>query len=441
MSHLKSFVLDTNVLLHDPEAIHLFDEHTVIIPIQVVEEIDNFKKNMDELGRNAREFTRILDSFRDRGCLRSGVPTQGGGTLKIALEALPVDTRFIDAKVDNLIMGAALHVQKNSAGDTILVTKDANLRVRADALGLRAENFLADQVKIEDLYPGTASFEVPGETIDRLYDADGSVEIPEGLFSEVRANQYLVLRSKDNAKHSALARVDSQGQRLRKLHLTSRGDVFGIRPRNKEQHFALDALLDPDIHLVTLVGFAGTGKTLLACAAGLENTLEDKRYDRLTVARPVIPMGKDIGFLPGTLEEKMHPWMQPIFDNVELLMGVDEAARKAGRSYHELIDLGMLQIEPLTYIRGRSIPRQYILLDEAQNLSPLEVKTIITRAGEGTKIVLTGDPYQIDNPYVDSQSNGLSYVVEKFKGQSLAATVTMRKGERSALADLAAKLL
>lgn len=260
----------------------------------------------------------------------------------------------------------------------------------------------------------------------------------------LRPNQYVLLKSINGGSQTSLGRVDSTDAAydvVRPLARKGRDDVWGVRPRNKEQAFAIDALLDDDVKLVSLVGKAGTGKTLLAIAAGLRKTTEEQHYQKLVVSRPIFPMGRDIGFLPGTVEEKLNPWMRPIFDNVEYLMGLSSADKRAGRGADELIDMGMMEIEPLTYIRGRSIPNQFFIVDEAQNLTPHEIKTILTRIGEGSKLVLTGDPYQIDNPYIDSESNGLTYVVDRFKGQSIFATVTLFKGERSELAELAANLL
>jgi PhoH-like ATPase len=256
-------------------------------------------------------------------------------------------------------------------------------------------------------------------------------------------NEFVLLRTSDGSNQTSLGKIAmAEGRTMvRPLVRRSRDDVWGIRPRNKEQAFALDALLDDSIHLVTLLGKAGTGKTLLAIAAGLRKVTDEQEFHKLVVSRPIIPMGRDIGYLPGTVEEKLNPWMRPIFDNVEYLMGLTRADKRAGRGADELIDMGIIEIEPLTYIRGRSLPNQYLIVDEAQNLTPHEVKTIITRVGEGSKIILTGDPYQIDNPYVDSESNGLTYVVSRFKGESIAATVTLFKGERSELAERAANLL
>ena len=438
----KNFVLDTNVLLHDPHAIFHFADNTVVIPIFVLEEIDQFKKELSELGRNAREVARTLDRFRQNGAhLSSGIDLESGGRVRVALGTrdLPPALRASQT-VDNLILATALEV-RDAAPDqpAILVTKDVNLRIRADALGLVAEDYDVERIDIEELYNGQGEAEVSREQIDALY-ADGVITLPPEAVAGKHANQFLLLRDRDNPSHTALGRFDLRDRRVfavKKL----REPIWGIRPRNKEQHFALDLLLNDEIKLVTLVGKAGTGKTLLAIAAGLQKSVEESVYHKLLVSRPIFPLGRDIGYLPGDIEEKLNPWMQPIYDNVELLLGFSKAEKKEGRTYHELIDLGYIQIEPLTYIRGRSIPNQFMIVDEAQNLTPHEVKTIITRAGDNTKIVLTGDPYQIDNPYVDAVNNGLTTVVERFKDQPIAGTVTLSKGERSALAELAANIL
>ena len=443
----KNFVVDTNVLLHDPRAIFNFKDNNVIIPIYVLEEIDHFKKELSERGRNAREVARRLDEFRDKGhSLSEGVKLDGGGQLRVSLATreLPPAIRTSQI-VDNFILGVALEVRdKDQQTRTILVTKDVNLRIRADAMGLTAEDYEAESIDIEELYSGNAELDVAGPLVDEFYQA-GQLPI-ENLngarahTSGLHANQYLLLRDRENASHTALARYDGANKRLSQIRKLREG-VWGIRPRNKEQHYALDLLLNDDIKLVTLVGKAGTGKTLLAIAAGLQKCVEEGIFQKLLVSRPIFPLGKDIGFLPGDIEEKLNPWMQPIYDNLELLLGFSKAEKKEGRSHQELIDLGYIEIEPLTYIRGRSIPNQFMIVDEAQNLTPHEVKTIITRVGENTKIVLTGDPYQIDNPYVDSSNNGLTTVVERFKDEPIAGHVSLSRGERSPLAELAANIL
>jgi PhoH-like ATPase len=317
---------------------------------------------------------------------------------------------------------------------TILVTKDVNMRIRGDALGLRAVDYDDQNISLDELYSGCAEMSVPGEQIDRFY-ADNQAVPPEDA-PPLIPNQYVLLRNRDNPGQTALGRFEKGSGKvvpIRKL----RDGVWGIRPRNKEQHYALDLLLADDVKLVTLVGKAGTGKTLLALAAGLQKVIEEQAFHKLLVSRPIFPLGRDIGFLPGDIEEKLNPWMQPIYDNIELLLGLSKSDRKDGRSYAELFELGFVEIEPLTYIRGRSLPNVFMIVDEAQNLTPHEVKTIITRAGDGTKIILTGDPYQIDNPYIDSTNNGLTTVVERFKGETISGHITFIKGERSELAELA----
>jgi PhoH-like ATPase len=436
----KTYILDTNVLLHDPQAIFRFEDNDLVIPITVIEEIDRFKKDQSEIGRNARQISRLLDGFRKQAHLIDGVTLEKGGVLKVAifteeaLKRLPPELRSDQG--DNRILAVALKMQEHSQFPVVFVTKDTNLRIKADAVGLPAEDYESDKVSIDELYSGTAQLMVEKEEVDRFY-GQGYLDSPE----EFLPNEYVTLVEAANPSHTALCRYQSTLQRLVPLVRPPKDGVWGIHSRNREQQFAFDLLLNDDIQLVTLVGKAGTGKTLLAIAAGLLKSADEGSYSRLLVSRPIFPMGRDLGFLPGDVEEKLAPWMQPIFDNVELLLGNVEERGKRKRGYKELVDMGILEIEPLTYIRGRSIPKQFMIVDEAQNLTPHEIKTIITRAGEGTKIVLTGDPYQIDNPYVDSSSNGLAYVVEKFKGQEISGHVTLTKGERSCLAELAANLL
>lgn len=438
----KHFVLDTNVLLHDPDAIFQFGaDNIVVIPIAVIEEIDTFKKNPSELGRNARQVARHLDALGSQGSILDGIvlPGTSGGILKVVVtqRQLPPGHAIHAQAADNRIMATALEVQES--GPTIFVTMDTNLRIRGNALGIESVDFDKESIQVEELYPGATELDVPRGSITTLYDNRGlelSPEVHEG--QQLWANQYVMLRE---GERTALARMVTPD--LAEPIIPLRDPVWGIRPRNREQHYALDACLREDIRLVTLVGKAGTGKTLLALAAGLAKVTDEESYQRLLCSRPVMPMGRDIGFLPGDIDDKLRPWMQPIHDNVEMLLGLGSRRDKTrrNRGINELVDLGVLEIEPLTYIRGRSLPSQYMIIDEAQNLTPHEVKTILTRAGEGTKIVLTGDPFQIDNPYVDSASNGLTYLVERFKGQSLAATITLQKGERSELAEIATNLL
>ena len=465
---MKNFVLDTNVVLHDPQAITKFGDNTVVIPIYVVEEVDNFKKQLNELGRAARQFSRTLDDFRMMGNLAHGVKMPNGGVIRV----IAADRKYMPAdniatsknSPDTLIMSVALRVQAEEPDvPCIFITKDTNLRIRADGMGLQSENYEERGFSIDELYPGAAELRVGGDLIDELYasrevivpfgesqkaaNAFENAELTEGMDESATLlyqNEYVRLIDKSNENHTAMARLLPMQNKIVALATTRPGfgSIWGIKPRNREQHYALDCLLDDNIKLVTLLGKAGTGKTLIALAAGLQKATEEQIYSKLLVARPIFPLGKDVGYLPGGIEDKLNPWMQPIFDNVEFLMGLNEEDKRRGRrSYKELIDMGLLQIEALTYIRGRSIPNQYIIIDEAQNLTPHEVKTIITRVGQGTKVVLTGDPYQIDNPYVDADSNGLTYVINKMKGVDIAATVTLTKGERSKLAEIASNLL
>jgi PhoH-like ATPase len=438
----KNYVLDTNVLLHDPRALFQFKDNNVIIPIYVVEEIDKFKRDLSELGRNARQVSRDLDAFREEnGSLTEGVPLESGGTLRVLFTERELPRELMNQHIaDNRILALAIDVKEREPNlRCVFVTKDINLRIRADALGLVTEDYENDKIENPEVYMGVRELEVGKGDIDDFYSR-GELAPPDGV-NGVYPNEFALLKDRNAPNHTALSKYNAQKGRFVPLLKSLKEGAWGLRPRNKEQSFALDLLLNDEIKLVTIVGKAGTGKTLLAIAAGLQKTMEEQVYQKMLVSRPVFPLGKDIGFLPGTVEEKLNPWMQPIYDNVEFLMGLSRADKKAGRSYRELIDLGLVAIEPLTYIRGRSIPNQYIVVDEAQNLTPHEVKTIITRVGDNTKIVLTGDPYQIDNPYVDSTSNGLVHVVNKFKHERLAGHITLTKGERSALAELASNVL
>jgi len=433
---VKNYVLDTNVLLHDARAIFAFADNNVIIPIYVLEEVDTFKKDQSELGRNARQIARELDAFRSEGGLSHPQKLPTNGTVRVALSKnAPKNPSSDSRSMDQRIIDMAIEVRDaDPKTPTILVTKDVNMRVRGDALGIESVDFEPESISVDELYPGNRELLVPPGTIDKFY-ADGSVVVDApGL----HANEYLTL--KDEGGKSALTRWDKTAAKAIPVKKLREG-VWGIKPRNKEQHFALDLLLNDDVKLVTLVGKAGTGKTLLAIAAGLQKVTEEQVFSKLLVSRPIFPLGRDIGYLPGTIEEKLNPWMQPIYDNLELLLGLNKTDKKEGRSYAELVDLGFVEIEPLTYIRGRSLPNVYMIVDEAQNLTPHEVKTIVTRAGEGTKIILTGDPYQIDHPYLDSSNNGLTTVAERFKNEMIAGHVILTKGERSALAELATQIL
>lgn len=434
---VKNYVLDTNVLLHDARALFAFADNNVVIPIYVLEEIDTFKKDQSELGRNARQIARLLDEYRSvHGGLSHAQKLENGGTVRVALSKNPIKNPSYDSRsMDQRILELAIEVRDaEPKTQTVMVTKDVNMRIRGDALGLITADYEPERISVDELYPGNRELLVPSNVIDEFFK-DGSVVVDApGL----HANEFLTL--KDEAGKSALTRWDKglgKAVPVKKL----REGVWGIKPRNREQHFALDLLLNEDIKLVTLVGKAGTGKTLLAIAAGLQKVTEEQQFAKLLVSRPIFPLGRDIGYLPGDIEEKLNPWMQPIYDNLELLLGLNKTDKKDGRSYAELVDLGFVEIEPLTYIRGRSLPNVYMIVDEAQNLTPHEIKTIITRAGEGTKIILTGDPYQIDHPYLDSSNNGLTTVAERFKQEAIAGHVILTKGERSPLAELATQIL
>ncbi len=434
----KNYVIDTNVLLHDPEAIFKFQDNDVILPIQVIEEIDHFKREMNDLGYSARQVVRHLDEFRKVGSLSQGVPLPSGGRLRIDLSVttLPAELSMIRGNPDNYILALGLELQKRAPDvPMVLVSKDVNMRVKADAMGLRAENYENDRVPSADVYSGSFELEVTDEDFDLFreqgdlpFEADGHLP-----------NECVMLRQGDGVRQTLLGRLSPDRSRIRRLYDTKR-NFWGLRAKNREQCYALDLLLDPELSLVTIAGKAGTGKTLLAAAAGLHMVTEEKLFQRLLISRPIYPMGRDIGYLPGAVETKLAPWMQPIYDSIGLLIEM-RYGKRSKRKTEDLASSGRLAIEPLTYIRGRSIPNQILLVDEAQNLTPIEAKTVLTRAGDNTKVVFTGDLSQIDNPYVDSQSNGLSTVVDRFKGQPLAGHVTLTKGERSPLAELAANVL
>jgi len=434
----KNYVLDTNILLHDPRSIFRFEDNNVIIPIYVIEEVDQFKREGSERGRNARHIARLLDNLREQGgSLAKGVPLQSGGMLRVAVpNKMPQLQSAIDkTAMDAAILQTAFDCREQDGGrPTVFVTMDTNLRIRADALGMVSETYENQRVDVQQLDSGVKEIDVDAQDIDTFFQ-EGRISSRD---AQLLPNCCVLLRDRSNPSHTALGRHDANKKEIIALK-TPREGVMGVRPRNKEQSFAIDLLLDESIRLVTLVGKAGTGKTLLALAAGLKRTVEDGMFTRMLVSRPVMPLGRDIGFLPGDVDEKLNPWMQPIFDNLEFLFS--SGTRKGPRAYAELLESGQLQVEPLTYIRGRSLPAQFMIVDEAQNLTPHEVKTIITRSGDGTKIVLTGDPGQIDNPYVDSASNGLTIAADAFRSEKLAGHIVLAKGERSELAELAANLL
>lgn len=434
----RKIIVDTNVILFDALAITKFRHADVFIPFSVIEEVDRFKKDLGENGRNARQFSRFIDVLRAKGPLAKGVLLEKSDSYcyvnpDLQFEGMPQEFDF--HKADNRILATAMALQQQYPKAQVeLVTKDINLRIKADVLGVNAKDYDPEETQVEDMYTGLKEIETDPNLIDTFYK-EKSLAPPEEF--RLLANQYVIMRDKTNANHSAIGRYSEREKKIVPL-IGPAESIWGIHPRNVEQSFALDCLLNDEIMFVSLMGKAGTGKTLLALAAGLYKTLDEGHFQRLLVSRPIFPMGRDIGYLPGDVEQKLNPWMQPIFDNVEFLMGADKKA--AGRA-QELINQGMLNIEPLTYIRGRSIPNQFLIVDESQNLTPHEIKTIVTRAGQGTKVVLTGDAYQIDNPYVDSANSGLTFSVERFKGQPISAHVTLTKGERSELAELAANIL
>ncbi|MBI1373895.1 MAG: AAA family ATPase [Phycisphaera sp.] len=448
----KHFVLDTNVLLHNPECLFLFGDNRVVIPFTVIEELDKFKKNNDDTGRNARQVIRHLDALRRRGRLADGVPFNGnGGAVQIALDIPDLPPGLNSDNPDNRIIAVAFESMKNG-NRTVFISKDINARIKSDALGIPTEDFEAQKVDADRLYRGYHEWQVDTAIIDQLYE---DKQLPLSAIAEhlagdersgpvtLHANQYVLLHDALDDSHTGLARRLGDTEHL--IPVTGpRKPVFGILPRNVQQTMALDLLLDDDVKLITLLGTAGTGKTLLALAAGMTKTLNEERYDRLLVARPIMPLGRDIGFLPGDISEKLAAWMQPIFDNLTYLLSTRGSAfmhaesKSPEQRIKSLLASGQVVLEPLTYIRGRSIPNQFMIVDEAQNLSPHEVKTIATRVGEGTKLILTGDVAQIDNPYLDSSSNGLSYVVESLKGNGIVGHITLAKSERSDLASLVA---
>jgi PhoH-like ATPase len=441
----KIYVLDTNVLLSDPNALFAYKKSDVVLPLKVLEEVDKHKKRQDGVGAHARHTIRILDELREKGSLSSGVKlgkSLGNLTVMSAEpDFLPNNLSWEDP--DNQIITTALTIKNvltEEAGsvteppEIILVSQDINVRVKCDALGLRTDDYVSNQVvdKVEEVYTGFTTHLVDDALIDRFYQGEKLYisEKDKKLFP----NQFVMLVSNANEKKTALAKFKNYNHALRKVQEFSDG-VWDIRAKNKEQHFALDMLMDPDIKIVSILGRAGGGKTLIAIAAALQQILADTKYKKLIVSRPVQPMGRDIGFLPGTLEEKMTPWLAPVQDNLEFLMGDDKEHLKM------LVEKGTIEMEALTFIRGRSISNAFIIIDEAQNLSMHELKTIVTRVGEETKIVLTGDIEQIDNAYVDATTNGLTYAVEKFKEHEIAGHITLQKGERSAVATLAANVL
>jgi len=443
----KNYVLDTSVCLTDADALFKFDNHDIFLPLKVLEEIDGHKKRQDSVGTNARKIIRTLDEFRNKGSLEKGLRiNKGKGILKVVSFTDLKEVIFpadLDLRhPDHIIIATAKSIQAaQSTRKTIVVSRDINMRVICDSIGIAAEDYISEKAVMssEELYNGFVVVNFDDEVIDRFYAGEDiyPYNFTEEMGKDLHPNQYIMMVSNANDKKSALARFKAPHEPLKKIIYKTLPD-WKIESRNKEQAFAIDMLMDPNIKIVSLVGRAGSGKTLLAIAAGLQQTIglrsDENHYSRLIVSRPVQPLGKDIGFLPGTMEEKMLPWLMPIQDNLKFLMG-DRT------SLEMYIDKGKIEIEALTYIRGRSISNAFIVIDEAQNLTKHEIKTIITRIGEGTKIILTGDVEQIDNVYVNETSNGLAHAVENFKEHHISGHMTFKKGERSELATLASKVL
>jgi PhoH-like ATPase len=470
---VRTFVIDTNVVLHNPMALFVFAEHDLVIPFTVIEELDKMKRKDDDLGRNARECIRQLDWLRTKGSLTDGVnwgvhsprvgqaakvgPDGRTGSIRIDVSEYERPSALVEETPDNRIIAVAWHLRQRGANVTF-VSKDLAARIKSDSLGITTEDFENQKVDADRLYSGAISVDADGSLIDEMYrdrmlpmskiepllaerQFDGSV-----THREVLANQFVLLKDNGDEHHTGLGRRLADTEHL--IPVTNqRKPVFGIIARNSQQTMALDLLMDDEIKFLTLLGSAGTGKTLVAIAAGMAKVFSEERYDKLLVARPIMPLGRDIGYLPGDKDEKLTAWMQPIFDNLTYLMST-RGAHSGGADSHsteqriqKLMADGKLVLEPLTYIRGRSIPHQFMIVDEAQNLTPHEVKTIVSRVGEGTKLILTGDIQQIDNPYLDSSSNGLSYAIERMKGVSLYGHVTLAKSERSELASIAAMRL
>ena len=443
MNNKKIFVLDTNVLLHSAAALESFADNEIVIPMTVLEELDKFKRNQDELGRNSRHVIRKLDQLREKGSLFTGVCLDNAaepdqcGFLRVVISEGALFQNADMGVPDNRILNVASMLKKQFPDrQVIFITKDINLRLKADAFGIKVQDFEKERVDYNELFTGSRTENVSGELIDQFHQ-EKSIPVPAGM--NIQPNEFVLLQDAVNSKHAAFGwrRFD----RLEKLHDGIAEHVWNITPRSREQRMALHLLMDPEIPLVTLVGKAGSGKTLLALAAALELTEKQNVYSRILVSRPIIPLGNDIGYLPGDKDEKLDVWMQPIYDNLEFLLRSDKRESSARRQIEEMKRNKKLEVEALTYIRGRTIPNQFVIVDEAQNLTPHEVKTIVSRCGEGTKIVLTGDPDQIDNPYLDASSNGLTNIVEHMKHLPLSGHITLMKSERSPLAAAAAEFL
>ena len=433
MVHLtqKTFVLDTNVLLYDPEALTKFPNSKVVLPVTVLEELDKMKRLPSDLGRNARAVFRFLDSLNSlgRGDLHTGVSLENDSKVSILLEIKKDQTLSLSINDNRILMAAYYLIDKGEK--VVFVSKDFAARIKAETIGIEARDYENLKYSYTSLYSGIRRLELSKHDIDIFYK-DGNLGID---CEDCRPNEYCILTSPEHS--SAVGKYDSNKKSLEPL--LKIGNIWGIKPKNVEQKCAVDLLLRDDIKLVTLVGQAGTGKTLLALACGLRKVFDESSYSRILVSRPVVPLGRDIGYLPGTKEEKLFNWMQPIYDNLEFLC--DSSGSEPSETLRWVMESKKIEMEAVTYIRGRSLPKMFIIIDEAQNLTPHEVKTIISRAGDGTKVILTGDPTQIDNPYLDKDSNGLTYTIARFSDQKIFGHVLLEKTERSELAALAAKIL
>jgi len=435
----KYFVLDTSVLLYDPSALTTFADNEVVLPFQVIEELDKFKKGADDTGYNARQVIRFLDRLRQKGRLVAGVAVEEtGGTLRVVLEHdLPVHPNLHLENADDRIIGVAYRLKEEGL-PTVFISKDINARIKSDALGIRTEDYEKHKVDFSHIYLGYRELASDRRSIERLRE-DKVLSPPAG---DLAPNEFVILTDAADAENTAIGRFDAGQKRLVALRFGDK-TYQNVSARNPQQQMTVELLMLDSVPLVTLLGPAGTGKTLLAVACGMQKVLAEKKYEKLLVTRPVIPFGQDIGYLPGAKEEKLYHWMQPIFDNLAYILRTKKAGGNGGMDerIQDLLDSGALELEALTYMRGRSIPDQFIIVDEAQNLTPREIKTVVSRIGEDSKLVLTGDPWQIDNPYLDSSSNGLAYAAERMKGLELAGHVMLSKSERSELASLAAQRL
>ncbi len=435
----KAFVLDTNVLLHNAQALTVFADNEVVIPIDVLEELDHFKEEPTDRGRNAREVSRQLDRLRAKGALAEGVVVnEKGGIVRVEMKSeLCRETGLREDTADNRILSTACRIHL-AGRPVVFVSKDINGRIKADALGVKAMDFEKEKVNFDEFYRGWRTLRVAGAGVDEFYKT-GKLALPQ---EHCHPNEFLLLADEGDEKHTALARYSTKARGAVRLNFAG-AKPWAVSARNVEQQMTVELLLDDRVPLVTLVGQAGTGKTLLALAAALQKVVEEQAYEKILVSRPIMPLGRDIGYLPGSKEEKLREWMNPIFDNLKFLLTLKRIDKGTGldKMINALLENGVIELEALTYIRGRSIPRQFIIVDEAQNLTPHEVKTIISRVGEKSKMVMTGDAYQIDNPYLDSSSNGLTYAAERMKDQELVGHVVLSKSERSMLASLAAEML